>query len=111
MDMTIFGLTAFGDQSAIKDFLFANAQAHRDVAHKLALMGKKIDSKPLTDMSEDNDDWLLNHNDIHQQELAALGISNSPSLGEVDLQDESQYNDWMREHALLHMYINQALGL
>lgn len=110
MDMTIFTSTPFGDNDAMKDFLFANSQAHRDIAQALEKRGLSIDSKPLAEMGNEKD-WLHTHADIHQQELIRLGVTEPVDLGEVDLQDEQAYYDWMRSHALLHLYINQALGL
>jgi hypothetical protein len=109
-DMQIFADAKFGDPDAMKDFLFANSLAHHDVAAILMQRGQSIDSKPLTDMGNVQD-WLQVHADIHQQELAYLGISDAPNIGEVDLTVESEYINWMQEHALLHLYVQQALGL
>jgi len=111
MDITIFTDTPFGDDAAMKDFLFSNSQAHSLVAKTLEGLGTVINSQPISDMRSEKD-WLLVHNEIHQEELAALGITQqSVDLSEVDLKDEAQYIEWMQQHAFMHQYVNDALGL
>lgn len=113
MDISFLVDTPFGDQSAFADFLFANSRAHHDVATNLEQMGMSIDSYPLTEMG-DPQDWLAIHGQVHNQELEILGLNPNIDLidlGEVDLQDEKQYCDWMYNHALIHQYVNNALGL
>ena len=73
--------------------------------------GKPSVTSPIGDMVDEKD-WLLNHQNIHDEELAILGLNNiGVDLSEVDLSDEKQFHDWMTEHAYLHQYVNTALGL
>ena len=110
MDMLIFSDSPFNDHEAMKVFLFSNSESHHQVAAALAQKGLKVDSVPLTEMGKEQD-WLQRHDAIHTQELALLGISQPANLAEVDLQNESEYRAWMYSHALLHQYVNIALGL
>lgn len=110
MDMTIFTDVPFGNRDAFDDFLFANSQAHHDIAAKLEQSGKAIDSFPLTEVG-DPKDWLAVHNDMHQQEFNSLGLTGLPDLSEFDLADRKQYDDFMYLHAAAHQTVNNALGL
>lgn len=110
MDISFLCDTKFGDADAFKDFLFNNSQAHRAVATKLEGLGKSIDSYPLTEMGNPHD-WLAVHDDMHQQEFNALGLTGLPSLADFDLSNESEYNDFMYLHAASHAAVNNALGL
>ncbi len=110
MDFSIFISTPFGDEEAMKDFLFANALTHRDIAKSLIVQGNKVDSVPLTDMGNE-DDWMRVHSDTHTRELTLLGIDQDIDLSTANLRDEGEFYDWMNTHALLHVYMNNVLGL
>ena len=85
-------------------------RAHGDVAAKLEGLGKSIDSYPLTEMSNEND-WMQIHNEIHQQEFEALGLTGLADMSEFDLSDRQQYDDFMWLHAAAHQAVNDVLGL
>ena len=108
--MTLFSDIKFGDDAAMKDFLLANADSHSQVAAFLVQKGKQVDSKPITDMGNIQD-WLAIHSDIHNQELSHLGVIDMPNLVDVDFSNEQEYSEWHIQHALLHLYVQQALGL
>jgi hypothetical protein len=111
MDMMLYIDSPFGDENAIRDFLFANSQSHSLTALTLEQRGSPIASQPIGDMASQRD-WLEVHQKIHSDELAALGIPEmGVDLSQVDLQDKKQYRDWMLQHAYIHQYINAALGL
>lgn len=95
----------------MKDFLFANSEAHSLIASTLLKSGKPVASYPIGDMTDEKD-WLLNHQNVHAEELSILGLDNiGVDLSQVDFKDKDQYHDWMTQHAYIHQFVNSALGL
>lgn len=66
---------------------------------------------PLFDFPrEENADYLLDHWRVHVSNAQLLGLPGIPDLSTVDLTSESQYADWLAQHALVHLNENAALG-
>ena len=111
MDLAIFADSPFDDRNAMNDFFLANYQSHSQIAKALEQQGSPISSQPIGDMANEKD-WLEIHQEMHAEELAILGLGEiGVDLSNVDLKDESQYHDWMLQHAFIHTIVNGALGL
>jgi hypothetical protein len=54
--------------------------------------------------------WLYNHQVAHDQANAALGTSGYNLLS-FDLQDEDQFQEWLRANATEHVRISGILGI
>ena len=109
-DLTIFSDTEYDDKSAWEDFLLANSMAHAVTAKTFEQLGHTPQFYPMTSF-ENEKDWLAFHNDVHQSEFAILGFTSMPDLSDVDLTNKEEYADWMNQHSLIHMYINQILNI
>ncbi len=60
---------------------------------------------------EENDDYLLDHWQVHVSNARLLGLPGIPDLGTVDMSDPLQFSDWTDLHARVHENENVALGL
>ena len=109
--MSLFVDTPHDDKDAFRDFLFANALSHSQIAVALEQGGKPISVSPITDMGDNAANWLDVHARMHEQEFVQLGLTDMPDLRDVDFEDAAQYHDWMELHAIVHVAVNQALGL
>jgi hypothetical protein len=110
MDMSIYTDMPFDDKEAKKSFLLDNSLSHALIGKTLEQLGKSINAYPLNEMGNEKD-WLNNHNDLHHQELILVGINQDIDLADVDMKDKQQWYDWMQQHALIHNYVNSALGI
>ena len=110
MDMMIFADTKFDDEDSMKYFRLQNSLSHSNIAKSFKRSGLPIESYPLNTVGDEKD-WLLVHNEVHQQEIVNLGITEQVDLSEVDFSNQEQFYEWMQRHALLHQYVENALGL
>lgn len=55
--------------------------------------------------------WLQWHQNLHQAEYAAIGMSNQPDILQVDFSQEDQFATWMQTHAQIHLDESAALGV
>jgi hypothetical protein len=109
----IVSKTEFGDQEGFLLFLGANELLHQQISKSIIGKGLSVQNLPLMDSPETNKNWLQDHYLMHQQEFQSLGLSidNLPDLSVVDFKNKEQYDDWMENHATVHAYINQVLGI
>ena len=110
MNISISSDNPFGDEPAFQDFLGQHQIAHDTINRFLAGSGKLVSAVPLADTPIGNNDWLLDHYQLHLEIGIAIGQS-VPDLASVDLTKEDQYLDWMQIHSYLHQQINSFLGI
>ena len=110
MNLDIYLDSPFDDDDAFMDFLGAHEVSHQTIASKLIGSGKLVAMIPLSDVPQDNPDWMLDHYKIHREIAQAMNFS-VPDLASVDFDDEAQYTDWMQLHAQIHHQINDSLGI
>ena len=91
---------------------FINAAAHVDINRvvfqrfNIALASYVLDPINPTDMQT----WLVQHQIMHQQMDAVLGIAGYDLL-DVDLNDRGQFAAWIQDHASEHLQVGQLLNL
>lgn len=91
---------------------FVHAAHHRDIIRVIyQLSGDNLDEYILDPFSPaDSGDWLQNHQTMHQQMDAILGISGYNLLA-VDLTDNDQFAAWAALNADEHFKIANILGI
>jgi hypothetical protein len=94
---------------------FVNAAAHRDIVRIIfQKSGRQLDSyvlDPIRPHDEDNfQAWLYQHQVMHQQMDAILGIQGYDLL-ELDFSDDGLTAGWVQSHAIEHQQAGQILGL
>ncbi len=112
MNPLLFTDVAFDSDEAWESFKLQHGLSHQTVYQ--GIMSR--DLLPVyTDMFEfpkkDNGDFLLDHWRVHQSNALLLGIPLPYDLSTTDLTDEGQYQDWLAQHALVHLNENVALGI
>ena len=110
MNLTPSADAPFGNEEAFNDFLGNHEVAHNTIALYLQRAGKNMAVYPLSQSPIENSDWLLDHNQMHQQ-IAQLSGLIVPDLSEVNFKNEEEFSDWMLAHAQVHEQINQTLGI
>lgn len=112
MDMDSLAYVRFGDKDGLGKFLFENGMQHQLFYEVLADAGVVTPLSPIFDADTSNlDDWLLIHNQIHEQLAAALGLDNPFNLLDSDWNVEDDFYDWVGVHQTIHQQIAAALGL
>lgn len=67
---------------------------------------------PLFDFPrEDNQNYLLDHWEVHRSNASALGLASIVDLSTVDLSNPQQYLEWMQLHSQVHLNEQAALAL
>lgn len=131
MNLDFIGTFDFGDEGALRYFLFAHQLAHdQEVAAVSEQYGVSvgtyntggetvIDSwaammrNDIEGIPHDMADWLAGHNDSHVAILSYLSQAGSVQvdLSVVDFHDPTQFYDWMQAHLLMHDFEQQHLGI
>jgi len=111
MSPLLFTDVRFGDDEAWQAFDMIHGITHQTtyqamLAQNLIPMYLDMFGFP----QKDNANYLLDHWQIHQSNARLLGLT-IPDLSSVDLTDESQYQDWLKFHATVHLNENAALGI
>lgn len=106
----LFNVPQTPDQLA--QWSFINAAAHVDINRVIfQRTGTVIASFVLDPINSDElENWLANHQIMHQQMDAALGIAGY-DLFDVDWTDRGQFAAWVQAHANEHMQAGQILNL
>ena len=101
-----------GDEATLLQFSFANMAEHHKIAQTLFDdRGIRVDIFILDPLPiNDPGVWLYQHQQAHNDQNAALGISGN-DLTTVDLKDQGQFAAWIRLHAIEHREGAQILGL
>ena len=110
MKMELYIDSPFGNDEAFHDFLGHHEVAHQTINLFLARKGHLVTVYPLAQSPKESTDWLLDHNQMHQQIGWFISIP-MPDISEVDLNNQEQYADWMLTHAEMHQQIDAALGI
>lgn len=99
-------------QSELDTWAFVHAAHHRDVNRVIfQLTGQNLEEAVLDPLDPQKpDDWLQNHQIMHQQVNALLGISGY-NLLVVDMTDPSQFSNWVFLNADEHMKMANILGI
>jgi hypothetical protein len=112
---------AFGDVEGLRWWFKTHADQHAAYVTKLQANYRVtppsvdlLDQRALTDwlaaMAEGRQGkitpqlggWLLDHERLHQAELAALGGPTELGISTVDFRDPEQFYGWMLDHIQLH---------
>ena len=112
MDMESLQVVAFGDPESLKLFLFENGLQHQLFWQQLNANGIETPQYPIIDADTNNlDDWLLVHQNMHQVIAEALGLNNPFFLLDSDWNVEIDFYDWIANHYDIHVQIAQTLGI
>lgn len=113
MNLDIASDNPYDDKDAFVDFLGQNEIAHQQINEFMLRAGLSPLNFSLTSNPQENPNWLADHYQLHINEfnLLNLGADNLPDLSVVDFTDQGQYLDWMQDHAAVHDYVNQVLGI
>jgi len=112
MDMASLQVVEFGDPESLKLFLFENGLQHQLFFNTLNAKGSPTPLYPIMDADTGNlDDWLLVHQNMHQNLAEALGLNNPFFLLDSDWNVEIDFYDWIANHYDIHVQIAQQLGL
>ena len=112
MNMDALSTVEFGNQEALKQFLWENGVQHRVFWEYGVDKGIITPEYPLIDADIDNlDDWLLVHQIQHQALAAALNLDNPVQLLDTDWNREDDFYDWIASHLYIHEQIVSALGV
>jgi hypothetical protein len=99
-------------QDQLAQWSFVNAAAHADIVRVVfqnrntALASYVLD--PIN--PDDLETWLYQHQVMHQQMDAVLGIAGFDLL-DVDWTDRGQFAAWIQSHASEHVQAGQILNL
>lgn len=107
---TIFSVPRNDEDLA--SWAFSHMAHHRDINRVVQeQFATRIDEFALDPFDPENmDGWLALHQQMHNQQNAAMGISGY-NLSEVDWQDENSRSEWIWQNADEHFRANQILGI
>ena len=112
MDMESLQVVAFGDPESLKLFLFENGLQHKLFWQQLNANGIETPQYPIIDADTNNlDDWLLVHQNMHQVLAESLNLNNPFFLLDSDWNVEIDFYDWIANHYDIHVQIAQTLGI
>lgn len=112
MNFDALSYVSFGDEDALKVFLFENELQHRLFRQTLQRDGVGMPAFPLGEVDTNNfDDWLLAHQVEHQKFASLLGLNNPFNMLDVDFNKEADFYDWLASHLYIHEQIAAKLGL
>lgn len=96
----------------LSTWAFIHAAHHRDINRIIfEVSGLNLDEFVLDPFDPtDSGDWLRDHQNMHQQMDAILGISGYNLLS-VDMKDRSQFESWINLNADEHLKAANILGL
>lgn len=92
---------------------FAHMAHHRDICRAVyeQFNGHVLSEYVLDPLNpEESQVWLAQHQAMHQQMDAVLGIAGYDLMG-VDWLDPEQVPDWIRKNAVEHAYAGKVLNI
>jgi hypothetical protein len=102
----------FGDIEGLRRFQFENYLQHELFYQALTSRGVPTPFYPIEDIDPSNiDDWLLIHNQMHENLATILNLNNPFQLLDADFNVEDDFYDWLGVHSDIHVQIAQALGV
>lgn len=114
MDVSIFTDFSYSNEDAWNDFLLVNALSHSRYNETIERTGLKINSTNLYDMDDSEEgrsDWLMSHYQEHQRLAVTVGAVALSDLSDVELNNDSQFDDWLKLHAQAHAVLDSVLIL
>lgn len=112
MNMDTLSIVKFGDSDSLGEFLFENGIQHKLFQETIMDKGISVPVFPIIDADTSNlDDWLLAHQVEHQSFSSLLDLNNPFNMLDVDLNNESDFYDWIASHLYIHEQIAAALNL
>lgn len=99
-------------QTELDTWSFVHSAHHRDLIRVIyQLTGTNLPESVLDPFDPaHNDDWLQNHQTMHQDVNALLGIEGYNLLA-VDMLDHGQFSNWVFLNADEHMKAANILGI
>lgn len=112
MNMDALSIVKYGDEESLNSFLFENGLQHRLFQETFMDKGIQVPVFPIMEANVANlDDWLLAHQVEHQAFSSLLDLNNPFNMLDVDLNNESDFYDWIASHLYTHQQIAASLGL
>ncbi len=102
------------DEQQLAQWSFINAAAHADINRviferfNISIPAYALD--PIPTESKDLQVWLYQHQQMHTDMDAVLGIQGF-DLTDVNWQDRSQFAGWIEGHAIEHLQAGRILNL
>lgn len=109
MNLSPFIDVRFGDKEAFDQFIFMHLITHNNIAEYLADQSLKIDNYPMDNLDQQKD-WLLTHQLVHNAIDARLGLTAPADLELYDLREKDSFYDWATQHGQDHSRIFLAIG-
>lgn len=99
-------------QNELHTWSFVHAAHHRDINRIVyQIFGETLDEMILDPFDpNDADDWLQNHQSMHQQMDDLLAVSGYNLLS-VDFKDHGEFSGWVFLNADEHFKVANILGL
>ena len=110
MNLNLYAYLLPDDENGFISFLGDNEICHKKIVMAIESTGKSSVRFPLFEDPRSNENWMRDHNTMHQSEGAALGFM-VPELSQYDLKDPQQFAEWMLIHSALHSAENKILGI
>jgi hypothetical protein len=105
------GLLYIGPEPGSADrFIFSHAQDHNNLIARANLLGAKLDYRIIDPVGTDIDQWLLDHQRLHDDLGQLTGYQNA-DLTVVDFDNEAQRQAWIDINFAEHQTFSVALGL
>lgn len=113
MDLTTFADVDTKNPESLRSFFDANYMVHETLYNAiLSQFGIAIEHYPLfVQQMPPTNDWLLIHDREHKSIAALLSIGTPPDLDSCDFTNQEIVDDWMYDHNLLHLQLEQVLTL
>lgn len=98
---------------SLRSFFDSNYLVHETLYNAiLTKYGAVIEHYPLfVEAMPPSADWLLTHDREHKAIASALSLSLPPDLDSCDFTNQQIVDDWMYDHNLLHLQLEQVIGL
>ncbi len=105
------GLLYIGTEpGAFERFIFSHAQDHNNLILRANSLGATLDYRIIDPMGVDIDQWLFDHQRLHDDLGTVTGFKNA-DLTVVDFEDPIQRQAWVDINFAEHTTFSVALGL
>ena len=112
MNDLLFTDVEFDSLEAWENFQLIHGMSHQKVYDTLLAQNKIPLFFPLFDFPRlDNEQYLLDHWEVHKSNATFLNILSVPDLSSYDLSRRGDYEDFLNLHAQVHRIENKVLGL
>lgn len=112
MSPELFAYVRFSSVEDWDNFTLVHGMAHQTTEEAMLRMSLTPELYPMLDFPRvDNTEYLLAHYAAHQSNAHLLNLPSIPDISQVNMADESDFNNWMQLHAIIHQAENAALGI